>query len=85
MNPKMERFADVSTEAVVLIGKHWAEIYGNANLKSDLGGMIELEKTGNFAYFTLRTEKGELAGHAGFMGFRSPFFGAYPGPQVFFF
>jgi len=85
MNPKMERFADVSAEAVVLIGKHWAELYGNANLKSDLGGMIELEKTGNFAYFTLRTETGELAGHAGFMVFRSPFYGAMQAIDVFYY
>jgi len=85
MNPRMERFADVSAEAVVLIGKHWAELYGNANLKSDLGGMIELEKTGNFAYFTLRTETGELAGHAGFMVFRSPFYGAMQAIDVFYY
>jgi len=85
MNPRMEKFADVSAEAVVLIGKHWAELYGNANLKSDLGGMIELEKTGNFAYFTLRTETGELAGHAGFMVFRSPFYGAMQAIDVFYY
>jgi len=85
MNPRMEKFADVSAEAVVLIGKHWAELYGNANLRSDLGGMIELEKTGNFAYFTLRTETGELAGHAGFMVFRSPFYGAMQAIDVFYY
>ena len=85
MNPRMEKFADVSAEAVVLIGKHWAELYGNANLRSDLGGMIELEKTGNFAYFTLRTETGELAGHAGFMVFRSPFYGAMIAIDIFYY
>ena len=85
MNAKMEKFADVSAEAVVLIGKHWTELYGNANLKSDLGGMIELERTGNFAYFTLRTETGELANHAGFMVFRSPFYGAMQALDVFYY
>tara|TARA_R110000868_G_scaffold66695_7_gene198534 strand:+ start:412 stop:849 length:438 start_codon:yes stop_codon:yes gene_type:complete len=85
MIAKMEKFADVSAEAVVLIGKHWSELYGNGNLKSDLGGMIELERTGNFAYFTLRTETGELAGHAGFMVFRSPFYGAMQALDVFYY
>jgi len=85
MIAKMEKFADVSAEAVVLIGKHWSELYGSANLRSDLGGMIELEKTGNFAYFTLRTETGELAGHAGFMVFRSPFYGAMQALDVFYY
>jgi hypothetical protein len=85
MIAKMEKFADVSAEAVVLIGKHWSELYGSANLKSDLGGMIELERTGNFAYFTLRTETGELAGHAGFMVFRSPFYGAMQALDVFYY
>jgi hypothetical protein len=85
MIAKMEKFADVSAEAVVLIGKHWSELYGSANLRSDLGGMIELERTGNFAYFTLRTETGELAGHAGFMVFRSPFYGAMQALDVFYY
>lgn len=81
----MERFENVSAEAVVLIGKHWQELYGSGNLKTDFGGMIALEKTGNFAYFTMRTESGELAGHAGFMVFRSPFYGELQALDVFYY
>lgn len=85
MNVQLEKFADVSAEAVVLIGKHWQELYGNAGLKSDLGGMIAFENTGNFVYFTLRTDEGVLAGHAGFMVFRSPFYGEMQAIDVFYY
>lgn len=85
MKAQMENFEAMSAQASGLIALHWQELYGAGGFRTDYGGMIEMEKTGNFAYFTLRTDEGELAGHAGFQVMRSPFYGVLSAIDIFYY
>jgi hypothetical protein len=85
LTAQQERFRMVSAEATSLATKHWTEFYGPSNFRADIGGVIDTEAMGNFAYFTLRTEDGILAGHLGMMLIRSPYYGKVSAMDIFYY
>ena len=81
-----ELFAANAADIAVLTGLHWREMYGNCDGYSpDFNGVVESEKRGGVAYFTLRTPEGKLAGHACFMVYRNPFYGKLVAMDVFYY
>ena len=75
-----------AADIAVLTGLHWKELYGSSEGYSpDFASMIESEKRGGVAYFTLRTAEGKLAGHACFMVYRSPFYGKLVAMDIFYY
>jgi len=80
-----ERFADSVTDATVLMAMHWKELYGAAGFRADIGGMTDMEARGEFFYFTLRSDKGELAGHLGMMIIRQPLYGKLIAMDLFYY
>lgn len=86
LTPFQETLADNASDVAVLTGLHWKELYGSCKGYSpDFASMIEAEKCGGSAYFTLRTTEGKLAGHACFMVYRSPFYGKLVAMDVFYY
>ena len=81
-----ELFAANAADIAVLTGLHWREMYGNCDGYSpDFNGVVESEKRGGVAYFTLRTPEGKLAGHFCLMVYRSPFYGKLLAMDIFYY
>ena len=85
LTPSVESYESCAAEAAVLTALHWQEMYGKQGYRANHGGMVDLEKAGGFAYFTLRDTDGKLCGHAGFMVLNSPFYGMLIAIDVFYF
>lgn len=86
MTCAQESIAANAADVAVLTGLHWKELYGSsAGYSPDFVAMVESEKHGGTAYFTLRTPEGKLAGHAGFMVYRSPFYGKLIAMDIFYY
>ena len=81
-----ELFAANAADIAVLTGLHWREMYGNCDGYSpDFSGVVESEKRGGVAYFTLRTPEGKLAGDFCLMVYRSPFYGKLLAMDIFYY
>jgi L-amino acid N-acyltransferase YncA len=86
LTPAQERMSANAADIAVLTGHHWKELYGSCEGYSpDFASMLESEKMGGVAYFTLRTSEGKLAGHACFMVYRSPFYGKLIAMDIFYY
>ena len=86
LTPAQELMSANSADIAVLTGLHWKELYGSCEGYSpDFASMLESEKRGGVAYFTLRTPEGKLAGHACFMVYRSPFYGKLIAMDIFYY
>jgi hypothetical protein len=81
-----EKIASNAADIAVLTGLHWKELYGSSEgYSADFVSMMESEKLGGVAYFTLRTMERKLAGHACFMVYRSPFYGKLIAMDIFYY
>ena len=80
-----ESYGECVAEAAILNALHWWELYGKAGYRADHGGIVDLEKNGGFAYFTIRSTEGFLMGHAGFMLIDSPFYGCVIALDAFYY
>lgn len=86
LNAFQESMSANAADIAVLTGLHWKELYGSSEGYSpDFASMLEGEKRGGSAYFTLRTAEGKLAGHACFMVYRSPFYGKLIAMDIFYY
>ena len=86
LTPAQETFAANAADIAVLTGRHWQELYGSsAGYSPDFAGVVDSEKRGGVAYFTLRTPEGKLAGHFCAMVYRSPFYGQLIAMDIFYY
>ena len=80
-----ELYSDCVAESAILNAEHWIELYGKKGYRANHGGMVDLENSGGFVYFTLRTPENYLAGHAGFMLINSPIYGMWIALDAFYY
>jgi len=70
MKYQKERIADCTVDATMLGAMHWREVMSGP-FRLNMVGYINHEQRGKFAYYTARTDTGEIAGQAGFCIWRS--------------
>jgi hypothetical protein len=80
-----EKFADCSTECALFVTMHWQELFGKKKFKANWKAVDALEKSGKFAYYTMRDDLGKLCGHVGYMITDCPFFGCLTATDSFFY